>query len=70
MDNLITDSYLSMTGTDVSFSHGWRYGAPLVAGDVTQGDLWQIIPTNPEVFTAEMTGEEIRETIEESLESV
>lgn len=70
MDNLITDSYLSLTQADVAFSHGWRYGAPVVAGEVTQGDLWQIIPTNPEVFTARMTGEEIRETLEESLESV
>ncbi len=70
MDNLITDSYLSLTQADVAFSHGWRYGAPVVAGDVTQADLWQIIPTNPEVFTARMTGDEIRNTLEESLESV
>jgi 2',3'-cyclic-nucleotide 2'-phosphodiesterase (5'-nucleotidase family) len=70
MDNLITDSYVSLTGADVSFSHGWRYGAPVVAGDITQGDLWQIIPTNPEVFTARMTGEDIRKTLEASLESV
>lgn len=70
MDNLITDSFLSLTKADVAFSHGWRYGAPVIAGEVTQGDLWQIIPTNPEVFTAQMTGEEMRKTLEESLESV
>lgn len=70
MDNLITDAYLDATGADVAFSHGWRYGAPIPAGDVTVGDLWQIIPTNPEVFTVEMTGEQIRRKLEASLESV
>lgn len=70
MDNLITDSYLALTGADVAFSHGWRYGAPVVAGDVTMGDLWQMIPTNPEVFTVKMTGEQIRTLLEHSFESV
>ncbi len=70
MDNLITDAYLEVTGADIAFSHGWRYGAPLPPGDVTVGDLWQIIPTNPELFVVEMTGAEIREKLEMSLESV
>ncbi len=70
MDNLITDSYLELTGADVAFSHGWRYGAPILPGDVKVGDLWQMIPTNPEVFVIEMTGAEIRQKLEMSLESV
>lgn len=70
MDNLITDAYLDLTGAEVAFSHGWRYGAPVVPGDVTAGDLWQMIPTDPEVFTIEMTGSEIRQKLEESLQSV
>ena len=70
MDNLITDAYLDFTGAEVAFSHGWRYGAPIPPGDVTVGDLWQMIPTNPEVYTFEMTGEEIRQKLEANLESV
>lgn len=70
MDNLITDSYLALTEVDAAFSHGWRYGAPVMAGPVTVGDLWQMIPTNPEVFTAELTGEQILSLIERSFESV
>jgi S-sulfosulfanyl-L-cysteine sulfohydrolase len=70
MDNLITDSYLALTGADVAFSHGWRYGAPVVAGEITEGDLWQIIPMNPEVCTAVMTGEQIRQMLEQSFQSV
>jgi 2',3'-cyclic-nucleotide 2'-phosphodiesterase (5'-nucleotidase family) len=70
MDNLITDAYLDLTGADVAFSHGWRYGASVLPGEVTVGDLWQMIPTNLEVFTIEMTGKEIRQKLEESLQSV
>lgn len=70
MDKLITDAYQELTGAEVAFSHGWRYGPPVPAGEVTMGDLWQIIPTDPEVFTALLTGDEIRDLLEDSLESV
>jgi 2',3'-cyclic-nucleotide 2'-phosphodiesterase (5'-nucleotidase family) len=70
MDNLITDAYLALTGAEVAFSHGWRYGTPVPPGPVTMGDLWQMIPTNPEVFTTTMAGAEIRDKLEDSLESV
>lgn len=70
MDNVITDAYLALTGAEVAFSHGWRYGAPVPAGDVTVGDLWQMIPTNPQVMTFELTGAQIRQKLEASLESV
>lgn len=70
MDNLITDAYLDVTGADVALSHGWRYGAPVPAGDVTVGDLWQMVPTNPEVFTTEMSGAALRELLEANLDGV
>ncbi len=43
---------------------------PSPPGDVTVQDLWQMIPTNPEVFTVEMSGQEILDKLEDSLESV
>lgn len=70
MDNLLTDAYLDLTGAEVAFSHGWRYGSPIMAGDVTLGDLWQIIPTNPEVVTFELSGAHILQRIEANLQSV
>lgn len=70
MDNLLTDAYLDLTGVEVAFSHGWRYGSPLLPGDVTMGDLWQIIPTNPEIVTFELSGAQILQRIEANLESV
>ncbi|WP_425262766.1 5'-nucleotidase C-terminal domain-containing protein [Paenibacillus thermotolerans] len=59
MDRIITDSYILATGAVIAFSHGWRYGAPVLPGQVTLRDLYNIIPTNPRLFTLEMEGMDI-----------
>lgn len=69
-DNLITDSYLALTNADVAVSHGWRYGPPVAAGDVCVGDLWAMIPTNPEVFTVQIKGEALQALLEENMHHV
>jgi 2',3'-cyclic-nucleotide 2'-phosphodiesterase (5'-nucleotidase family) len=68
MDDLITRAYRAVTGADVALSHGWRYGTPLLPGPITNGDLWQMIPTNPRLFTARLTGAALRRLLETSLE--
>lgn len=70
MDKLITDAYMNAFDSDLAFSHGWRYGTPLPAGDITEYDLHMIIPTNPEMFTMEMTGERLVKALEKNLEMV
>ena len=70
MDKLITDSYLSSFHSDAAFSHGWRYGHPIAPGPITLYDLYTIIPTNPEIFTLEITGEELWSVLEHNLEQV
>lgn len=68
MDNFLLQSLLETTGAQMAFSNGWRYGAPVVPGPVTMNDLYNIIPMNPRVSTVELTGEELREMLEENLE--
>ena len=68
MDNLLTDAYMASTGADVALSHGWRYGTPIPPGPISAGDLWQMIPTNPELFTVRLTGAEVRRMLEQSIE--
>ncbi len=68
MDNFLTQSLIDITGSEISFSNGWRYGAPVPAGEITMNDLWNIIPVNPEVQICKITGEEIRQMLEENLE--
>jgi S-sulfosulfanyl-L-cysteine sulfohydrolase len=70
MDKLITDAYLHAFDCDLAFSHGWRYGTPIPAGDITEYDLHTIIPTNPEMFTIEMSGERLLMALEKNLEMV
>ena len=70
MDQLITDAYLHYTKADIAFSHGWRYGAPILPGPVTVKELYQIIPANPELFTLELDGQAVLKILESNLEQV
>jgi len=69
MDNLLLESLLDVSGAEIAFSNGWRYGAPIPPGELTMNDLWNLIPTNPPVSIVEMTGAEIINMLEENLEN-
>jgi len=68
MDNFLLQALLESTGAQLAFSNGWRFGAPIVPGQITLNDLYNIIPMNPPVSTIELMGEEIKEMLEENLE--
>ncbi|HSJ54295.1 MAG TPA: 5'-nucleotidase, partial [Anaerolineae bacterium] len=68
MDNLLLQALLDVSGAEVAFSNGWRYGAPIPPGPITLNDLWNIIPVNPPVSVCTMTGDEIWAMMEENLE--
>jgi S-sulfosulfanyl-L-cysteine sulfohydrolase len=70
MDRLITNAYLHSYECDLSFSHGWRYGPPLQEGALSMYDLYSIIPTNPKMFTLEMDGQTLWNSLEHNLEQV
>ncbi|HEY9577526.1 MAG TPA: bifunctional UDP-sugar hydrolase/5'-nucleotidase, partial [Pseudobacillus sp.] len=70
MDRLITDAYLHSFDADLAFSHGWRYGAPIPEGAVTLYDIHSIIPTNPEIFTMDVSGGTLLKALEKNLEQV
>ncbi|MEX2460636.1 MAG: 5'-nucleotidase [Paenibacillaceae bacterium] len=70
MDRLITDAYLHAIDADIALSHGWRYGAPILPGLITLRELYQIIPTNPELFIVELDGKQILEAFESNIEQV
>jgi len=68
MDNFLLQALLESTGAQLAFSNGWRYGAPVIPGEVTLNDLYNIIPMDPPISTVELTGEEIVAMLEENLE--
>jgi len=68
MDNFLLQALLENTGAQLAFSNGWRFGAPIVPGDITLNDLFNMIPMNPPVSTVELKGKELMEMLEENLE--
>ena len=68
MDNLLLDAVAQAAGTRLAFSNGWRYGAPILPGEVTMEQLWNIVPTAPPVSTVELSGEDLRAMLEANLE--
>lgn len=68
MDNFLLAAVAEAADTRIAFSNGWRYGAPVPSGDITMNDLWNIIPSNPAVSRAELTGRDMRAMLEENLE--
>lgn len=68
MDDLLLSAIKMAGNAAVAFSNGWRYGAPIPAGPITKWDLYNIIPMNPVVSTVDITGEEIKDMLEENLE--
>ncbi len=59
MDHFLLQSLLESTGAQWAFSNGWRYGAPVIPGEITLNDLYNMIPMNPPISTVELTGEEM-----------
>ncbi len=68
MDNFLLNAILDYTGSQIAFSNGWRYGAPIPVGDITENDLWNIIPVNPPISQVKLSGREIWDMLEENLE--
>ena len=68
MDEVLLDAIAQAAQTRLAFSNGWRYGAPLLPGEVTVEQLWNIVPTNAPVSVLELTGEEMLSMLEENLE--
>ncbi|HUH29211.1 bifunctional metallophosphatase/5'-nucleotidase [Gelidibacter sp.] len=68
MDNFLLKAIAHATKTEIAFSNGWRFGAPIGVGAITENDLYNITPMNPPVSTVELTGAEIKQMLEENLE--
>jgi 2',3'-cyclic-nucleotide 2'-phosphodiesterase (5'-nucleotidase family) len=68
MDNLLVKALIDISGAELAFSNGWRYGTPILPGSITMNDLWNIIPVNPPISICELTGAELWTMMEENLE--
>ncbi|HHT20085.1 MAG TPA: bifunctional metallophosphatase/5'-nucleotidase [Tissierellia bacterium] len=69
MDDLLLEAMLQAAGAEIAFSVGWRYGAPIPPGEITLGELYQIVPMDPPLRRVKLRGDEIKQMIEENLEA-
>ena len=69
MDFLLLDAMRAATGLPIAFSNGWRYGGAVKKGKLTRRDLYAIVPMDPALRTAELTGQELWQLLEDNLES-
>ncbi len=68
LDNFLLAAIREAAGTPLAFANGWRWGAPTQPGPVTQGDLYNILPWSEPIGTADLTGSELHQMLEENLE--
>lgn len=69
MDNLLLAAVAASADLPIALSNGWRYGAPIPAGPLTERDLWNIVPANPLVSVVMLTGAELHRLYEHNLEA-
>lgn len=65
---LVTDSYLEFTGADVAFENAGGIRAGLKAGEITYQDVISISPYGNIVITKKLTGKEIIDMLNQSME--
>jgi len=70
MDNFLLESVREHAGTQLGFSNGWRWGAPILAGKLTMNNLYDIIPMTVPISTVDLTGAELKVMLEENLEAL
>lgn len=68
-DALFADIVRNATATDVAILPGVGYGVALAAGPIRAADLRNLIPHESKVVTMTLTGAQIREILEQSLEN-
>ena len=69
-DNFIADAVREMAKTDIGFTNGFRFGVPVPPQDVTEADLWNLLPMDARMKRGWVTGKELNDYLERELEMV
>ena len=68
MDNFLLETICEAADTSLAFTNAWRWGAPVLAGPITNNDLYNIVPMAWPMSTVDLTGKELIEMLEQNLE--
>ena len=69
-DDWIADVVRDRAATDLGVTNGFRYSPPIVSGDLTEGNLWDLLPLDSKMKKGWVTGAELKSYLEEELELV
>lgn len=69
-DNLIADAVREATGVDIGMANGFRFSYPVLPGPVTEEDLYNLFPMDANIKVGVLTGRQLREFWERSLDDV
>ncbi len=70
LDNVLADAIREAGGTEIGLSNGFRFGAPLLPGPVTERELWNLFPIVNKLKTGKVSGRQLRAFWEQELENV
>ncbi|MEE1318998.1 MAG: bifunctional UDP-sugar hydrolase/5'-nucleotidase [Ruminococcus sp.] len=68
MGRAVTSAYLLETGADVAFENAGGIRASISAGDVTYGDIINVMPYGNYIVTKQVSGSDLLEILETSIE--
>ena len=69
-DDFVSDAVRAVSGADIGFTNGFRFGVPVQVPTITEGDLWSLLPMEARMKTGWVTGRELRAWWENELEMV
>ena len=69
-DNFIADAVRETAKTDIGFTNGFRFGVPVQPQNVTEADLWNLLPMDARMKRGWVTGKELKDYLERELEMV
>lgn len=70
MDNVIADALREASGADIGMTNGFRFSYPIPKGAMTEEDLYNMFPMDAPIKVGRLTGRQLRDFWEESLEQV
>ncbi|OYZ23755.1 MAG: hypothetical protein B7Y23_09800 [Sulfurovum sp. 16-42-52] len=64
--DFLTDVFRTQSGADIGLLRGFRYGTHIKVGDIHREDIYHYIPIGPFLAKGEITGQTIKNVIENS----
>jgi sulfur-oxidizing protein SoxB len=62
--DFLADAFRKMTGADLGGITGFRYGTTIAKGPIKMEDLYHFMPIGPQIAKGELTGAQIKKTLE------